>query len=69
MEDGGVDTTVIELAAQDWPNGQLSSPFSFLASSVFDSLKHDVPQIESQTMRFGLMNSFNTTLFLKFVDP
>ena len=28
MEDGGVDTTVIELAAQDLPNGQLSSPLT-----------------------------------------
>ena len=55
MEDGGVDYR--ESAAQDGPNGHFPP---LLASSVF---KHDVTQIESQTMWHGLMNLVNTTLF------
>ena len=62
MEDGGVDTTVIE----SWQHkmGQMADFLPLLASSVFD-----VPQIESQTMGHPLMNLVNTTLFKKCVDP
>ena len=37
--------------------------------SVFDLLKHEVPQIKSQTMRHPLMNLVNTTLSQKYGDP
>ena len=47
-----------ESAAQDGPNGQLSSSYSFFS---FWLIKHDVPQIKYQTMRQGLLN--HTTLF------
>ena len=40
-----------------------------LASSVFDLLKHDVPQIKSHTMRQELMNLINTTLLKKICGP
>ena len=49
--------------------GQMADFPPFFACSVFDLLKHDVPQIKSHTMRQELMNLINTTLFKKYVDP
>ena len=40
-----------------------------LASLGFGLEKHEVPQIESQTMGHALMNSVNATFFQKYVDP
>ena len=44
MEDGGVDTTVIE----SWQHkmGQMADFLPLLASSVFDLQKYDEPQID-----------------------
>ena len=49
MEDGGVDTTDTESGQQEM--GQMADFLLLLASSVFDLIKHDVPQIQSQTLR------------------
>ena len=67
MEDGGVDTTIIE--SRQHKMGQMADFPLLFASSVFHSQKHDVPQIESPTMRHRLMSLVNTTLFLKIVNP
>ena len=39
-----------------------------LASSVSNIRKHQIPQIESQTMRQALVNLLNTTLFQKYLN-
>ena len=65
MEDGGVDSKVIE--SRQPKVGWMADIFPLLASSVFDLWKHDVPQIKYQTMRHALMNLVNTTLSKKYV--
>ena len=67
MEDGGVDTTLIE--SRQHKLGQMADFPPLLASSVFDWEKYDVLQIKSQTLRHALMNLVKTTLFKKYVDP
>jgi hypothetical protein len=66
MEDGGVDTPVIN----SWQHkmGRMADFPPLLASSAFDLKTHDVPHIKFQPMRHTLMNLFNTTLFKKYVD-
>ena len=44
MEDGGVDTTVIE--SRQYKMGQMADFPPLLASSVFDLQKYDEPQID-----------------------
>ena len=48
MEDGGVDTTVIN--SRQHKIGQMADLPTLLASSVFGLQKHEVPIIESQTI-------------------
>ena len=66
MEDGGLDTAVID----NWQHnkGRMADFLHRLASSVFDLYKHDVPRIKSQTMGHALMDLANTTLLKKYVD-
>ena len=61
MEDGGVDTTVID--SRQHKMGRMADFPPPLASSVFDLKKHNVPQIKSQTQRQALMSLVSTTLF------
>ena len=44
MEDGGVDTTVIN--SRQYKMGQMADFLPLLASSVFDLQKYDEPQID-----------------------
>ena len=67
MEDGGVDTTVID--SRQHKKGRMADFPPLLASSVFDLYKHDVPQIKSQAMGHTLIELVNITLFKKYVDP
>ena len=67
MEDGRVDTTVIE--SRQHKMGQMADFPPLLASSVFDWKIRNVPQIAFVTMRQGLMNLVKTTFFKKCVDP
>ena len=62
MEDGGVDSTVID--SRQHKMGQMADFPPRVASSVFTfkNMKY-VPQIKSQTMWHTLMNLVNTTLF------
>ena len=55
MEDGGVDTTLIECSRQH-KIGRMADFPPILASSVFDLEKHDIPRIKYQTLRHALMN-------------
>ena len=67
MEDGGLDTTII-----DWQQHKIGKMAGFpplLASSIFDWYKQETPQIKSQTMRHTLINLVNTTLFKRYLDP
>ena len=66
MEDGGVDTTVIE--SRQHKMGQMADIPPLLASSVFDSLKKMHLKL-NQTIRHRLMNLVNTNLFQKIVGP
>ena len=66
MENGGVDTNVIDRRLQKL--GQMADFPPLLATSVFDLYKHDVPRIKSQTMGHALMDLANTTLLKKYVD-
>ena len=67
MEDGGVDTTVID--RRQHKMGQMADFPPLLASSIIDLYKHDTTQIKSQTMWHTLMNLVNTTLSKKYEDP
>ena len=67
MEDGGVDTTILE--SRQHKMGQMADFPPLLASSIFDLYKHKSPQIKSQIMRHTLMNLVHTTLSKKYVDP
>ena len=62
MEDGGVDTPVIDR----WQHkmAKMADFPPLLTSSIFNLYKQETPQIESQTMRHTLMNLVNTTLFI-----
>ena len=62
MEDGGVDTTVIESRQHNM--GQTADFPPLVAPSVF----YFVPQFKFQTAWRALMNLVNTTLFQKYVD-
>ena len=67
MEDGGVDTTVIDR----WQHkmSQLADYPPHLASSILDFYKQETPKIESQAMQDTLMNLVNTILFKEYVNP
>ena len=58
MEDGGVDTTVID--SRQHKMGRMAD---FPPPIIFDLKNHNVPQIKSQTQRQALMNLVSTTLF------
>ena len=60
MEDGGLDTAVID--NRQHKKGRMADFPHRLASSVFDLYKHDIPQIKSQTMPHPLINLVTTTL-------
>ena len=66
MEDGGVDTTVIE--SRHHQIGRIGVFPPLLAFSIFDFSGCDLPQIKSQTIQHALMNLANTTLFYKCED-
>ena len=67
MEDGGVDTIVIESRQHKMAEWQTFLFFYLLQFFYFK--KHYVPQLKSQTMRHALVNLLNTTLLKKYVDP
>ena len=54
MEDGGVDTTVIE--SRQHKMGRIGDFPPLLAFSIFDFSGHDLPQIKSLTIQQALMN-------------
>ena len=62
MENGGVDTTVID--SRQHQMGLMADFPPLLPSSVFDLSKQDVHQIKSQTIQHALMNLVDK-LFLK----
>ena len=67
MEDGGVDTTVID--RRQHKMGQMAYFPPLLASSIFDLYKQETLQIKSQTMRHTSMNLVNTTYLRKLCGP
>ena len=54
MENGGVDTTVIDRPQHKM--GQMADFPPLLASTIFDMYKQETSQIKSQIMRHTLMN-------------
>ena len=65
MEDGGVDTTVIN--SRQHKIGQMADFPTLLASSVLglENMKY----LKLNLRPWGTMNLVNTTLFQKYVDP
>ena len=58
MEDGGVDTTVID--RRQHKMGQMAGFPPLIASSILDLYKQETPTIKSQTIQHTLMNLVNT---------
>ena len=67
MEDGGVDTTVVDRRQHEM--GQMTEIPPLLASLIFDLYKQETPKIKSQAMQHTLINLFNTISFKTYVDP
>ena len=67
MEDGGVDTTVVD--RRQHKMGQMADYPPLLASLIFDLYKQETPKIKSQAMRHTLVNLVTQFYFKKYVDP